>query len=135
MTTHAHLLHGDVTDRIIAVYHDAHYEFGFGFLENLCQRVMVTSLEAAGLRVTEKPRFEVHFRGQCIGEFFPDIIVNDVVLVEVKSCAALEPRHRAQVINYLRASKIEVGLLLNFGPKREFERIVFTNDRKHRPSL
>ena len=134
MRAPSHLLHGEITDRIIAVYHEAHYQFGHGFLERLCQRVMVIALTASGLRVTEEPRFEVHFRGQCIGEFFPDIIVDDVVLVEVKSCAALEPRHRAQVINYLRASTIEVGLLLNFGPKREFERMVFTNDRKQRRS-
>jgi GxxExxY protein len=73
---------------------------------------------------------DVHFRGHQIGTFFPDIVVNDLVLVEVKSCPKLEPRHRAQVINYLRASDLEVGLLLNFGPHREFERLVYANERK-----
>ncbi len=124
------LLHADLTERIIAVYHSAHYEFGDGFLEKLCQRVMIIALLDAGLRVTEGLRIDVHFRGNQIGTFFPDIVVNDLVLVEVKSCPKLEPRHRAQVINYLRASDLEVGLLLNFGPNREFERLVYANERK-----
>jgi len=124
------LIHADLTERIIGVYHDAHYEFGDGFLEKLGQRAMVIALMDAGLRVSEGVRFEVCFRGHRIGDFFPDIVVNDLVLVEVKSCPALEPRHRAQVINYLRASTLEVGLLLNFGPKREFERLVYANERK-----
>ena len=91
---------------------------------------MVVALTEAGLHVAEGVRFDVHFRGQCVGQFFPDLVVNGLVLVEVKSCPALEPRHKAQVINYLRASPLEVGLLLNFGPKREIERIVYANERK-----
>ena len=124
------LLHGALTQRIIGVYHDAHYEFGDGFLEKLCQRVMVIALLDAGLKVTEGMPFDVHFRGHRIGRFFADIVVNDLVLVEVKSCPSLEPRHRAQVINYLRASTLEVGLLLNFGPKRDIDRLVYANERK-----
>ena len=69
-----------------------------------------------------------------IGEFYADILVNGLVLVEVKSCAMLEPRHKAQVMNYLRACDLEVGLLLNFGPRSEFERIVYGNERKSRPA-
>ena len=130
MNTPSKLIHGELTERIIGVYHDVHYEFGDGFLEKLCQRAMVIGLLEAGLKVTEGVGFNVHFRGHCIGQFFPDIVVNDLVLVEVKSLPGLEPRHKAQVINYLRASRFEVGLLLNFGPKREVERIVFANERK-----
>ena len=128
--TPSRLLHGDLTERIIGVYHDAYHEFGDGFLEKVCQRVMVIALTEAGLDVAEGVRFDVHFRGQCVGQFFPDLVVNGVVLVEVKSCPGLEPRHKAQVINYLRASPLEVGLLLNFGPKREIDRIVYANERK-----
>jgi len=124
------LLHWDLTDRIIGVYHDAHHQFGDGFLAKVCHRVMVIALTDAGLHVAEGVRFDVHFRGHCVGQFFPDLVVNDLVLVEVKSCPALESRHKAQVINYLRASPLEVGLLLNFGPKREIERIVYANERK-----
>jgi GxxExxY protein len=127
------LIHHELTERIIGVYHDAHYEFGDGFLEKLCQRVMVIALVDAGLKVTEGMPFTVHFRGHRIGQFFADIVVSDLVLVEVKSCPALEPRHKAQVINYLRASPLEVGLLLNFGPKREIDRLVYGNERKKTP--
>jgi GxxExxY protein len=125
------LLHGDVTDAILQVYYQARHEFGHGFLEILCQRVMVMALRQAGLQVAEATPCAVHFRGEKIGHLIFDIIVNGVVLIEVKSCAGIEPRHQAQVINYLRASELEVGLLLNFGPKPEFERIIFTNARKH----
>jgi GxxExxY protein len=127
------LLHADLTHRIIGVYHDAHHEFGDGYLEKLCVRVMVIALQEAGLEVSCEVPFDVFFRGRHVGSFEADIVVNGLVLVEVKSCPHLEPRHRAQVINYLRASTLEVALLLNFGPKREFERIVYTNERKKLP--
>src|SRR5687768_11998871 len=128
--TQTQLLHWDLTERIIGVFHDAHYEFGDGFLEKVCHRVMVIALTEAGLDVAEGVRFDAHFRGRCVGQFFPDLVVNGLVLVEVKSCPALESRHKAQVINYLRASPLEVGLLLNFGPKREVDRLVYANERK-----
>jgi GxxExxY protein len=126
------LLHGELTEQIIGIYHDVHYEFGDGFLEKVCQRAMVIALLEAGLKVTEGMRFDVHFRGHLIGQFFPDIVVNDLVLVEVKCCPRLEPRHKAQAINYLRVSPLEVALLLNFGPQREVERLVYANERKRR---
>jgi GxxExxY protein len=129
----APLLHGDLTERIIGVYHEAHHEFGDGFLEALCQRVMVIALQDAGLTVRQDMKFEVKFRGHSIGTFVPDLVVNELVLVEIKSVPSLEPRHVAQAINYLRASTLEVALLLNFGPKREVERLIFTNDRKQMP--
>jgi GxxExxY protein len=123
-------LHWELTDKIIGVYHQAHYEFGVGFLERLCQRVMVIALRDAGLSVEEQVPVVITFRGRTIGECVFDIVVNGVVLVEVKAGARLEPRHRAQVMNYLRASTLEVGLLFNFGPTREFDRLIYTNDRK-----
>ena len=124
------LLHGELTEKIIGVYQAAHHEFGDGYLEMLCQKVMVIALRDAGLATNEGTRFDVHFRGHLVGSFCADLVVDGLVLVELKSCPALEPRHRAQMINYLRASPLEVGLLLNFGPKREFERFVYANDRK-----
>jgi GxxExxY protein len=123
-------LHWDLTERILGVYHRAHYEFGDGFLEKCCQRVMAIALREAGLSVVEQTPFIVGFRGHVVGEFYADIVVNDRVLIEVKSCPRLEPRHRAQVMNYLRASSFEVALLLNFGPRREWDRLIYTNDRK-----
>lgn len=124
------LLHEDVTSRILKVFYEVYNELGHGFLERICQTAMVMALRDAGLSVAEKVPLAVMFRGVCFGEFEPDIIVNGVVLVEIKSGSALHPWHDAQVLNYLRASSLEVGLLLNFGPKSEHRRKILTNDRK-----
>jgi GxxExxY protein len=129
------LIHGDLTDKIIGIYHQAHYELGSGFLEKVCQRAMVIALVEAGLSVREEVPLRVHFRGRVIGCFFADLVVNDLALVEVKSCPALNGRHKAQVLNYLRASWLEVGLIVNFGPTREINRVVLSNARKgHGPA-
>ena len=130
MQSNAAKLHWDLTDKIIGVYHQVHYEFGDGFLEKLCQRAMVIGLRDAGLTVEEQVPVVIKFRGQSIGECLFDIVVNGLVIVEIKSCNRLEPRHRAQGMNYLRASTYEVALLFNFGPTREFDRLIYTNDRK-----
>ena len=124
------LLHEDVTSRIIKVYFDVYNELGHGFLERIYQTAMVMALTESGLSVAEKAPLAVSFRGVCIGEFEPDLIVNGVVLAEIKAASALHPWHDAQVLNYLRASSLEVGLLLNFGPKPEHRRRILTNDRK-----
>jgi GxxExxY protein len=82
------------------------------------------------LSVVERTPFPVLFRGQVLGEFFADIVVNGLVLLEIKAASALVPWHEAQAINYLRASPLEVALIMNFGPKRHYWRRVLTNDRK-----
>jgi GxxExxY protein len=105
-------------------------ELGYGFLEKLYQRAMAIALTEAGLFVSRDTRFDVMFRGHCLGQFFADLIVENRVLLEIKATSALQPSDEAQVLNYLRASTIELALLLNFGPKRELKRRVLTNDRK-----
>jgi GxxExxY protein len=124
------LLHGDVTERIIGVYHDVHHELGSGFFEKICQAAMVIALRAAGLAVAEHVPYAVYFRGHLLGEFYADIVIEKLVLVEIKSKSALHPHDEAQALNYLRASPLEVALIMNFGPKREYLRRVLTNDRK-----
>ena len=124
------LLHHDLTEAIIGVYQDVYTELGHGFLERIYQQAMVIALGEAGLSVVERMPFPVLFRGQLLGEFFADIVVNGLVLVEIKAASALHPWHEAQAINYLRASPLEVALIMNFGPKREYWRRVLTNDRK-----
>jgi GxxExxY protein len=125
------LLHEALTEQIIGVYYDVYAELGHGFLEKVCQRALVIALREAGLTVTERVRYEVRFRGHLLGVFYADIVVNGLVLVEVKAASSLHPWDEAQVLNYLRASPIEVGLIFNFGPKREFRRKILTNDRKN----
>jgi GxxExxY protein len=83
--------------------------------------------------VPPKQPLQVSFRGITVGVFEPDIVVADAVILELKACRAIDPAHEAQLLNYLRSTTIEVGLLLNFGPKPEFKRLVFDNERKRRP--
>jgi GxxExxY protein len=125
------LLHRALTESIIGVYHRAHHELGSGFLEKIPQAAMVIALREAGLPAAERVPFPVYFRGHLLGDFYADIVVNGLVLVEIKSKAAIHPHDEAQAINYLRASTLEVALILNFGPKREYLRRVLTNDRKN----
>jgi GxxExxY protein len=132
MMTSSHLLHGGTTDRILQVYYSVHAELGHGFLEKVYQRAMIIALMEANLRLEQSVRLTVLFRGHQIGDFWPDLIVEGVVLLEIKAGQTLENWHSAQVLNYLRASHLEVGLLLNFGSKPEFKRLLLTNDRKIR---
>lgn len=130
MRTASPLLHHEITQRIIGVFYDVHHELGGGYLEKVHHRAMVIALRQAGVKVTEHVRLLVWFRGQVIGEFIADLIVEGIVLVEIKSSTAIEGRHEAQTLNYLRATTLEVGLLLNFGATPQFKRFVYTNDRK-----
>jgi GxxExxY protein len=124
------LKHADVTERIIGVFYDVYNELGFGFLESVYEVSMVIALEEAGLKVSRQTPIPVWFRGQQVGTFFADLMVNDQVLVELKTARTLEPAHEAQLLHYLRATEIEVGLLLNFGPQARFRRLLFDNERK-----
>jgi len=126
------MLKGEVTRRIIGVYFDVYNELGFGFLESVYQEAMAIALRDAGLGCERERIVTVTFRGHSVGEFRPDLVVGDAVVVELKVARSLAAVHNVQVINYLRATRFEVGLLLNFGPRAEFRRFVFSNDRKAR---
>ena len=91
---------------------------------------MTVALEDAGLNISRQVPIPVWFRGKEVGTFFADLMVNDLVLVEVKTVRNLDSAHEAQLLHYLRATEIEVGLLLNFGHRAHFRRLVFDNDRK-----
>jgi GxxExxY protein len=128
------LLHGELTERIIGVYFDVYSELAFGFLERVCQTAIVIALRQDGLKVEQNVSFAVWFREQLIGNFVADIVVEGKVLLEIKAKSALIAFDEAQAINYLRASRLEVALILNFGPKREHRRRILTNDRKSAPA-
>jgi GxxExxY protein len=129
------LLHGEVTEQIIGGFYEVHYELGGGFLEWVYLRPLIEVLRDRGLLVEDNARLPVHFRGKVIAEFRPDLVINQVVIVELKAHRAIEPADEAQIINYLRASNIEVGLLLNFGARALFKRHVYANARKVIPAL
>ena len=124
------LKHGKITDQIIRMFYEVYNELGHGFLESVYQRSLVLTLTSAGLYVRSPVDIPVWFRGTRVGSFEADVLVEDCVLLELKAARALVSNHRAQLMNYLRATEIEVGLLLNFGEKPEFKRLIFDNLKK-----
>jgi GxxExxY protein len=126
------LKHEELTGRVLKVFYEVYNELGHGFLESIYQRAMAVALSSVGLRIGEQLPIAVFFRGQQIGAFAADLIVDGVVIVELKAARSLEPAHEAQLLNYLRATEMEVGMLLNFGPEPQFKRLVFENSRKTR---
>jgi GxxExxY protein len=118
------LQHADVTRAILKCAFEVASELGAGFLESVYERAMEQALREAGLSVARQTPIDVRFRGQSVGDFYADLLVEHVVIVELKAVQALLPEHKAQVINYLRATDIEVGLLINFGrPRLEYHRL------------
>jgi GxxExxY protein len=122
--------HSDLSDKIIKVFYDIHNELGYGFSEKIYQKAFGIALRQIGLKVDEQVPIKVYFRGQEIGEYFADMIVNDVILLELKVVAHIIEEHEAQLLNYLKSTEIEVGYVMNFGKSAEFKRKVFDNDRK-----
>lgn len=128
--------HGEITEKIIGVFFDVYNELGFGFLESVYHRALRVALAGAGLKAESKVKLPVFFRGQLVGDFEADIVVGRAVILELKAAEALAHPHESQLLNYLKASEIEVGLLLNFGPKPRFKRLAFANERKRsRPAV
>ena len=125
------LLYEATTKEILGAYYDAYNEVGWGFAESVYASVMVVLLTERGLSPQREVAHAVHYRGVCHGVFRSDLFVNELVIAELKARAQLLPAHEAQLLNYLRASGAPVGLLLNFGPKPEFKRIIWTSQRQH----
>ena len=124
------LKHGLVTDQILRVFYDVYNELGHGFLESVYHRSLVLALETTGLKVCSQVGIPVWFREQQVGNFVADLLVESCVLLELKAARSLDSSHYAQLRNYLRATEIEVGLLLNFGERPEFKRVIFDNLKK-----
>ena len=113
----------ELTHSIIKCAFDVINELGSGFLESVYEKAMVIALAEAGIFVEAQKPVTVQFRGKAIGNYYADLLIERKVLVELKAVKSLNPEHHAQVINYLKATDIEVGLLINFGnPKLEFKR-------------
>jgi GxxExxY protein len=124
------LKHSELTDKIIGVFYDVYNELGYGFLESTYAEAMVVALEQAGLSVVREFPVPVWFRGRKVGQYFADLMVEGLILLELKTAKALESAHEAQLLHYLKATEIELGLLLNFGTRPQFRRLLFDNDRK-----
>lgn len=125
------LKHSEITDKILHAFLKIVYpQLGFGFLEKVYEKAMVIALQEMGLIVKSQVPIHVAFQGQMIGEYYADLLVENSVIVELKAASQLTSEHEAQLLNYLRATPYEVGLLLNFGPQPTFCRKVFDNSRK-----
>ncbi len=122
--------HDDLTQKVIGVFYDVYKEWGSGFLESVYREAMRIALAQAGLRAECEVAIQVFFRGNMIGTFRADLVVNGVVLVELKACETLIREHVSQTLNYLKATEIEVALLMNFGPVPRFKRLVMNNELK-----
>jgi GxxExxY protein len=124
------LLHAEITEPVLGAFYDVFNQLGPGFLESVYEAALEINLLAAGLRVKRQDEVAVFFRTYCVGKFIADLVVNNLVAVEMKAVRAITPAHEAQLINVLRATSLEVGLILNFGPKPEFKRLIYSNSNK-----
>ncbi len=121
----------EITDIILRSFYEVYNELGDGFLESVYESALYIVLTGYGLCVERQKDISVFFGGNRIGDFKADLIINKKVIVELKAVRTLDPVHEAQLINYLKATNIEIGLLLNFGRKPEFKRFVYDNKRKN----
>jgi len=118
------LKHKELTAKIIDCAYKVHRELGFGFLESVYQNALVIELTKADLKVEQEKRIQVYYGTQVVGDFVADILVEEKVILELKSVNQVHPAHEAQLINYLKATGMEVGLLINFGEQVEIKRKV-----------
>jgi GxxExxY protein len=120
----------DLTERIIGTFYDVYNELGHGFLESIYEKALLMVLTDAGFAVCQQKPIPVHFHGKTIGNFFADLVVENEIVLELKAARSLDKAHEAQLLHYLRATEMEVGLLLNFGERPQFKRLLYENNRK-----
>jgi GxxExxY protein len=122
--------HKTLTAAIISIFYKVYNTLGYGFLEKVYENAMMYEFKKAGIPAVSQAPIAVMYEDEIMGEYSADILVDDKVIVELKAAKSLAPDHKAQLLNYLKATDKEVGLLLNFGPKPEISRKVFDNSRK-----
>lgn len=123
--------HSGITQQIIGAFYKVYNTLGYGFLEKVYENALAIELKRHGLSVVQQAPIKVRYNGQLVGEYYADLLVEDKVIVELKTVEALAGEHHAQLLNYLRATGIQVGLLLNFGPtKPEVSRKIFEMARQ-----
>lgn len=122
--------HADLTETVIGAFYAVYNSLGYGFAERVYHGAMIVELQKRNLNVKSEYPLPVYYQNVQVGDFYADLVVNDVVIVELKAVKELVDEHRAQLLNYMKASTFEVGLLLNFGPEPKIERKVFDNSNK-----
>jgi GxxExxY protein len=124
------LLHKELTDKILNAFYDVYNELGYGFLEKVYQNSLIIELKSRGFKVEAQKQIKVNYKGYEVGDYYADIVVDELVILELKAAECIVKEFEAQLINYLRGTNLEVGLLFNFGRKPEFIRKVYENRRK-----
>lgn len=127
------LLHKELTEDILDAFYEVYNHLGYGFLEKVYQNALFLELKGRNYHVIPQQRCPVYYKGKEVGEYFSDIIVENQVILELKAVENIVEEHKKQLQNYLKASSIEVGLILNFGKKPTFHRSVFFNEAKNHP--
>lgn len=122
--------HSELTGRILNCFFKVHANLGYGFAEKVYQRALMLELIKSGLVVVEQKPIQVYYDGEIVGEFFADMVVNNLIILELKSIRQILDEHISQLLSYLKSTHYEIGLVLNFGPKPTHERKVFDNERK-----
>ncbi len=122
--------HTDLTKQIIGAFYTVYNGLGYGFLEKVYENALALELRKSGFYVEQQKSMGVYYDGQLVGEYFADIVVDELVILELKAVREISDEHEAQLLNYLKATTMEVGLLFNFGPQAEFRRKAYDNRRK-----
>lgn len=123
-------LYKEETDEIIEAFYEVYNTLGYGFLERVYQNALYQELKRRGFDCKAQYPIKVFFKGQEVGEYYADVLVNECIILELKAVDTLCKEHELQLINYLKATDMEVGLLLNFGERPQIRRKIYTNDRK-----
>ena len=120
----------ELTQKIIMIFYKVYNKLGYGFLEKVYENAMIIEFRKESIPVVSQSPIEVSYENEIIGDYYADLLVDNKVIVEIKAVKNLSDEHEAQVLNYLKATNIEVGLLFNFGPKPEIKPKAFDNLRK-----
>ena len=123
------MLHSEITEKIIKAFFKVYNTLGYGFLEKVYENALIIELNNMGFHISQQNNIKVYYDGKIVGDYFADIIADNSVIIELKAAEGLREEHKTQLINYLKATDKEVGLLLNFGKIPEFKRAIFTNDQ------
>ncbi len=124
------LIYKDLSEKIISCYYKVYNTLGYGFLEKVYENAMLIELKKLGLDAQSQQKINVFYDEILVGDYYADIVVNDLIILELKATAILQEEHECQLVNYLRATNMELGFLFNFGSEAEFKRKIFMNKHK-----
>ncbi|MGB3713184.1 MAG: GxxExxY protein [Candidatus Promineifilaceae bacterium] len=124
------LKHSELTSAIIGAFYDVYNELGYGFLEKVYENALAHELQKRGHHVQQQAPIDVTYNGLLVGSYFADLLVDEAVILELKAAKAIAEEHEAQLLNYLKATEIDVGLILNFGPEPQVKRKIFETARR-----